>query len=412
MRVAVIGGGAAGFAAAIAAAERGARVTVLERNAKPLKKLGVTGNGRGNILNAGEPVYYGDPAFARAVLGRMNYQKLEQFFRELGVPLRAEDEGRMYPASLQASAVQDALLLRAGQLKIDVRCSALVERVEPQQGQFTVYGLQRGPEEAKTPTEEPFSLTADRVIVACGGAAAPAHGTDGSAYHLLTRLGHQCTPVRPALCALNVPKKRILGLQGQRARAALCLTDGRGNAVHGSRGEVLFAQDAVSGIAAMQLARFAQEGMELRLDLCDELNVGEDVLSFVRFLAARRAQLPVAHLFAGALAKPVSRFILREAGVQDIQIPIGMVGEAQLRRVADTLRGVRLPVTGTRGFEYAQVTAGGLETDGFSPETLESRWIPGLYAAGEMLNVDGECGGFNLMFAFAGGRLAGEAAGA
>ena len=111
MQIAIIGGGAAGFAAAVAAAETGALVTVLERNQKPLKKLGVAGNGRGNILNAGEPAYYGDAAFALSALRRVGYRELTAFFKSLGVPLRQESEGRVYPASLQASAVQDALLL-------------------------------------------------------------------------------------------------------------------------------------------------------------------------------------------------------------------------------------------------------------------------------------------------------------
>jgi predicted Rossmann fold flavoprotein len=412
MQFAIIGGGAAGFAAAIAAAEKGARVTVLERGKKPLKKLGVAGNGRGNILNAGEPAYYGDAAFALAVLRRFGFPELKKFFSSLGAPLREEGGGWVYPASLQASAVQDALLLRAAQLGVEIRCLARVESVARKQGGFLLCGSQgHMTEDNKLPKEEPFALRADKVLVACGGAAAPAHGTDGSAYGLLTAFGHRRTELFPALCALNVPKKRIQGLSGQRVRAGLSLMDAQGNVMHRSRGEALFAEDAVSGIAAMQLARFWHEGAELILDLRDELNMELDVLPFVQSLAAMRRDRPVSDLLTGAFAGPVSRWILREAGVRDIQSPIEAADPRILRAVADTIQGVRLPVVGTRGFAFAQVTAGGVETEDFDPATMESRLIPGLYAAGEILNVDGDCGGFNLMFAFAGGLLAGTEVG-
>ncbi len=401
MHIAIIGGGAAGFAAAIAAAGGGARVTVLERNGKPLKKLGVTGNGRGNIFNVGEPAYYGDTAFAKAVLERVNTAALRRFFADLGVPLRQEGEGRVYPAALQASAVQEALRLRAAQLGIAVLCAVRIEHIVREPAGFTLRGRQ---------AEEPFALAADRVIVACGGAAAPAHGTDGTAYELLTALGHTCTPLYPALCALKVPKKRIQGLAGQRVRAALTLTDAQGRPVHRTHGEALFGDDAVSGIASMQLARFVRSGMELQVDLRDELNIGTEVLPFVRSLAAMRPGQPAVDLLTGAFARPVSRWILREAEIKDLQTPIHALQAAQLCRLADTVADIRLPVLGTRGFDAAQVTAGGIETEEFDPETMESRLVLGLYAAGEILNVDGDCGGFNLMFAFASGSIAGERA--
>ena len=411
MRFAIIGGGAAGLAAAIAAAEQGASVTVLERGKKPLKKLGVAGNGRGNILNSGDPAYYGDTAFALAVLRRFGFPELKTFFARLGVPLREEGGGWVYPASLQASAVQDALLLRAAQLGVEIRCFARVDSVAREQGGFLLCGSQGHRTEANSPPkEEPFTLRADKVLVACGGAAAPAHGTDGSAYGLLTSLGHRRTELFPALCALNVPKQRIQGLAGQRVRAALTLTDAQGNALHRSRGEALFAEDAVSGIAAMQLARFWHEGATLILDLRDELNLEGEILPFVQSLAAMRLGRPVSDLLTGALAWPVARFLLREAGVRDLQTPIAAADSQLLAAVADTIRGVRIPVVGTRGFKFAQVTAGGVETEGFDSATMESRFVPGLFAAGEILNVDGDCGGFNLMFAFASGLAAGTAA--
>lgn len=410
MRIAVIGGGAAGFAAAIAAAEGGAGVTVLERGGKPLKKLGVTGNGRANLMNAGEPIYFGDTAFALAVLKRRGLAELTRFFASLGVPLREEGEGRVYPASFQASAVQEALLLRAGQLGIIIRSLAHADGIRREANSFTVTGREGSGDDPKHPVWKPLAFHADKVIVACGGAAYPAHGTDGTAYGLLTALGHRLTTLAPALCALNVSKKRLQGLKGQRVRARLWLEDEHGNEVRFSRGEALFAEDAVSGIAAMQLARFAGEKTTLCLDLRDELNADQPALPFVQALAAGRPGLPAAELLTGAFARPVGRFLLREAGVLDLSVPIASLSPRALRAVADTVECVRLPVLSTRGFDAAQVTAGGIETRDFSPQTMESRLVPGLYAAGEILDVDGDCGGFNLMFAFASGLLAGNAA--
>ncbi|MBN1776582.1 MAG: aminoacetone oxidase family FAD-binding enzyme [Clostridiales bacterium] len=411
MRITVIGGGAAGMAAAITSAEAGAAVTVLERNAKPLKKLGVTGNGRGNLFNTGEPAYFGDAAFALAALARCGISELAKFFASLGVPLREEGEGRVYPASLQASAVQDALMLRANQLAIDIRCRMRADNITREQDEYLISGRQGIGDDPRHPGEEPFSLHTDKVVVACGGAAYPAHGTDGTAYGLLTAFGHRQTALAPALCALTVPQKRLRGLSGQRVRVKLWLEDAQGNPVHGSRGEALFADDAVSGIAAMQLARFVKEGMTLCLDLRDELNSEQSALPFVQSLAASRPEQPAAELLAGAFSRPAARWILREAGVKDLSAPISALGPAALRAVAGTVECVRLPVLGTRGFAFAQVTAGGIETKDFDPETMESRLSPGLYAAGEILDVDGDCGGFNLMFAFASGLIAGTEAG-
>jgi len=410
MRVTVIGGGAAGVLAAIAAAEAGAEVAVLERNNKALKKLGVTGNGRGNLLNAGNPAYYGDAAFALAALKRCGYPELTKFFASLGVPLREEGEGRVYPASLQASAVRDAFMLRAGQLSIGIRCRMRAESIARENGGYLISGMQGIGDDPKHPEEEPFTLDTDKVIVACGGAAYPAHGTDGTAYGLLTAFGHRLTGIAPALCALTVPGKRIQGLGGQRIRAKLSLTGAQGNTVHQSRGEALFAENAVSGIAAMRLARFAKAGMTLCLDLRDELNTEGPVLPFVQSLAAARSKQPAAELLTGAFARPVARWILREAGVKNLSAPIPALGASALHAVAGTIECARLPVTGTRGFDAAQVTAGGIKTKDFNPETMESRLSPGLYAAGEILDVDGDCGGFNLMFAFSSGLIAGTAA--
>jgi len=436
MTTAIIGGGAAGVAAALAAAQQGQQVLVLERGAKPLKKLGVTGNGRANVLNSGSPAYYGDTAFAQAVLRHMDYPALVTFFQQLGVPLRTETEGRVYPAALLASVVVDALLLRAQQLGVIFQCGTKVERIQKTADGFAIHAMRAGEtvpaeqsgkrakKETKPATDaaaKPVLLHAQRVIIACGGAAAPAHGTDGSGYALLTAFGHTCTPLKPALCALLTDKRRIAGLSGQRVRARLTLSAGNGQRLHATEGEALFGDDAISGIAAMQLARFVADGARLTLDLRPAVCWGDfapgaaadvpdsSVLSQVAALAAMRGQCSAATLLTGAFPTPVARFLCREAGIPALAAPIHTLPKTALANLADAICGVRLPITGTRGFAHAQVTAGGITAAEFDPATLESKLCKGLYAAGEVLDVDGDCGGFNLMFAFASGLSAGRA---
>ena len=406
MRTIIIGGGAAGYAAAIAAAEKGDRVTVVERGRRTLKKLGVTGNGRGNLLNAGQPQYHGDEAFALEVLRHMPFEQIAAFLGRCGVALTEEDEGRMYPSSYLAASAVDALRLRAEKLGVEIRPDTYVTRIEKG---FAVHAartryapdttLKSGRvKSGEKLGEEPVILRADRVIVTVGGAASPMHGTDGSSYRLLTDHGHRLTALHPALCAILTEKQPLEGLSGQRVRAKLVLDDR-----YESRGEALFADDGVSGIAAMQLSRFANAGGTLTLDLREAV-MGKDMHRNVESWLAGRPGDTASEWLVGAASPALASALLRRAHIR----PQTPVRQADVRALADVICHYSLKVTGTRGFEQAQVTAGGIDPADFDPATLQSRLVPGLYAAGEVLDVDGACGGFNLMFAFASGLLAGK----
>lgn len=406
MHVIIVGGGAAGMAAAIAAAGKGHRVTVVERNRRVLKKLGVTGNGRGNLLNRGKGQYFGDAAFAQQVMQRMPYERVAAFWEDAGVPLVHEAEGRMYPCSYLASSAVEALRWKADALHVQILPCTRVTSIRRTDGSFalqavrTVFApdtvLKSGRVKPGAATgEEAVQLLGDRVIVTVGGAAAPMHGTDGSAYGLLTDFGHRMTPVRPALCALVTPEKAVEGLSGQRVRARLRLCDAQGRLLGQSEGEALFAQDGVSGIAAMQLSRFAFEGCVLHMDLRLAVT-GSQETDVAAWLAHRAQTRDRQTLLTGAVSPALGDALWRRSG-------------ASLDRLAQSIAGFTVPVTGVRGFDSAQVTAGGICPAQFDPSTMQSRLVPGLYAAGEVLDVDGACGGFNLMFAVATGLLAGEA---
>ncbi|MBR2925509.1 MAG: NAD(P)/FAD-dependent oxidoreductase [Clostridia bacterium] len=428
MEILIIGCGAAGAAAAIAAAQAGHRVTVIDRNRKPLKKLGVTGNGRGNLLNLSDLRYYGDTAFAHQVLEAMPPKEVAVFLEDCGITLAEEDEGRVYPAANLASVAVDGLLHRMERLGVELLPCALAECIQPGKNGFSVLVTitEYAPDQVKANgkvkkgeavAQRQLTLKADRVIVAAGGAAAPAHGTDGTAYGLLTALGHTLRPVKPALCALLTDAKPLKGLSGKRVRAGLALRAADGCLLHESNGEALFAEDGVSGIAAMQLARFVQPGCTLHMDLRYSL-MGSENTDAAAWLRKRRQRLceqrtagtgsepvSVAELFTGCAHPALQAAIERMAGLSSKE----PASDAAIQQLAKAIEDFALPVTGTRDFDQAQVTAGGMDTAQFDPQTMESRLVPGLYAAGEMLDVDGDCGGYNLMFAFAGGLLAGRA---
>lgn len=408
--VLVIGGGVAGLFAALAAAVQGQTVAVLERGRRPLKKLGVTGNGRGNLMNLRDLEYYGDEAFARQVFHHLPPVAVARLWESLGVPL-VQEEGRMYPSSLLASSAVEALMLRAEQLPIAFHTAFQAKRILKTADGFRVEGLHTlyAPDtlrkSGKTRPgaamgEEPMSFEGKRVIVAVGGAASPMHLTDGSAYGLLTDFGHRLVPPRPALCALTTETGPIAGLEGQRARARLALLDEAGEILAQSQGEILFAADGVSGIAAMQLARFAKPGCTLRMNLSPavtgKLLSRSEAEEWLRLRMQSRSGLPVSQLLVGATTPALSRALLNAC-----------LGRVSAESLSHALCEFSLRVLGTRGFEAAQVTAGGIAPADFDPSTMESRLCPGLHAAGEVLDVDGACGGYNLMFAAASGYLAG-----
>ncbi len=421
MKVIVIGCGAAGAAAAIAATQAGHRVTVLDRNRKPLKKLGVTGNGRGNLLNRGELRYYGDSDFALRVLEHMPRPAVEEFLQNVGVSLTEEDEGRVYPACYQASAAVDALLAQMDALGVERRQNVRVTAIRQEDGGFrlegveSVYGEEKSKKNGKVKKgglleERPVCFRADRVIAAFGGAAAPAHGTDGTAYGLLTGLGHTLHTPRPALCPLvtaaPIPEK----LAGQRVRAKLTLLDGAGKLLDQRRGELLFTSDGVSGIAAMQLARSVRPGCVLSIDLTEALTgaADTDLGAWIQERLIKLAGRSASQFFTGAAVPALADEIFRQAQLSQGGVRVSEWSALEVRTLGLAIRDFRLVLSGVRGFEAAQVTAGGISASEFDPATMESRLIPGLYAAGELLDADGDCGGYNLLFAFATGLLAGQ----
>lgn len=394
--VIIIGGGAAGLTAALSASKQGANVAVLEAAPRIGRKILASGNGRCNLANLGEMRYNGDKALAEAVLENCPVEKVLRFFHSLGLMTVEEAGGRVYPACGQAAAVLDVLRLTLERQGVRVVCEAPVTKLEKTKMGFRL-STPEGTFEARS------------VVATFGGMAGGKLGHDGGAYQLLTAFGHTLVPPRPALTALITEKKAVKGLSGLRLPARLTLCDGT-KPVEAAQGEALFTDYGVSGVCAMQLSRAAGELLNkgkqptLYLDfssmlgltprIYDRVAAGDpfvNVLLLLSCLKERQHNLPKEALLTGLAPRLLA----------------DRIKGLPLTEMAKALAAFPAKVIGVRSMENAQVTAGGIRGSEFDPQTLQSKKCPGLFAAGEALDVDGDCGGYNLQFAFASGLIAG-----
>ena len=395
--LAVIGGGASGLAAAVTAAEIGEKVFLLEAGPALGRKILASGNGRCNLMNSGKPVYYGDASFAEDVIRRCGVIELTRFWHHLGVCITEDETGRCYPVTFQAATVLNALKTGIRMAGAEVRLNS------PCKG---IRSLGKEGFQILTPDG---SFTVRRALIATGGAACRKLGGTGSGYQLLQDMGHTMMPIRPSLTPLTADPKSISGLAGIRYRCGLTLLDKDHLPLHRESGEVLFTDYGVSGICVMQCARFVT-GSDCRLELDLGRKVFRDRKSMeaeIRYRRERFRDLPPDMLLNGILPGKLSFAVMKQAGLPMRGESIGTLDDHVISRITDVFHAYQIPISGTKGLEDAQVTAGGILCDEFRSANMESRIIPGIHASGEVLNSDGDCGGFNLMFAFASGILAG-----
>lgn len=398
MNVIIIGGGASGLMAAITAARNGHAVTLLERQARVGRKLLSTGNGRCNLtnLNMGLPYYHGQsPDFICPALSALDLNATLQFFRQLGLLTVSESNGRVYPYSDQAGSVVDILRFAADAAGVVTRTGFEVTELKKTKRGFSVLS-------------DGETLSADRVIVCCGGMAGGKLGGTRSGYMLLQSLGHSVTKLYPALVQIKTDNTYVKALKGIRANADLRLCRGQ-ETIAASRGETQFTDFGVSGPAAFEISRAAatEKGpLTLRIDLLPQMESG-DIVTLLHQRIDAMPELTMENLLAGVLHNRLGRTILRCAGFS-LTDSITPLSHSDLLKIANTAKGFTLPVIGVLGFDGAQITVGGVRTSEFDAATLQSRLIPGLYAAGEVLDIDGDCGGYNLQWAWSSGYLAGQ----
>ncbi len=400
MVIGIIGGGASGMAAALAASENAdAQIILMERQARLGRKLQATGNGRCNLTNlhAAHGGYHGDEAsFADFALAQFPPEAALSWFRSLGLFTVAEASGRVYPYSDQANSVVDILRFALEQENITVKLGFEAEKVKKTAAGFRI--------EAKEETVE-----CDKLIIACGGLAGTKLGGTMSGYKLLRSFGHKCTKLRPALVQLKTGWNGVGGLKGVRANchAVICHN---GEPFSESTGELQFTEYGLSGPVMFEISRDVCQGpgeWSCRLDFLPQW---EESALTEELLRRKNTQLPSSELLTGILHNRLGRVLTQTAGVS-INRKIAELSDYDLRLVAKTVKAFEVSLTEPMGMDSAQVTAGGIVTKEFNEKTMESRLMPGLYACGEVLDIDGDCGGYNLQWAWSSGFLAGSHAG-
>ena len=398
MTIGIIGGGASGMAAALAAAEDlRNRVVLFERQARVGRKLQATGNGRCNLTNlhALERGYHGeDKSFATCALTQYDPEDTLAWFENMGLLTVAEDSGRVYPYSDQANSVVDVLRFALERENIQVICGCEVTKARKTGDGFAV-----------TAGEETYLC--DKLIVACGGLAGTKLGGSMAGYKLLAKFGHRSTKLRPALVQVKCGWSGVAALKGVRANCRVTvLHDGTETAQ--SEGELQFTEYGLSGPVIFEVSRDVCTGGQwsCRLDFLPQLT--EAALADL-LRRRKQTQLAVEELLTGILHNRLGRVLTRSAGVRNGNISDMTDGE--IDAVCRTVKSFEVELTAPLGMDSAQVTAGGVRTEEFEPGTMESKIVPGLYACGEVLDIDGDCGGYNLQWAWSSGRLAGLSAG-
>ncbi|MCR5088995.1 MAG: NAD(P)/FAD-dependent oxidoreductase [Oscillospiraceae bacterium] len=395
--VAIVGGGASGMMAALSASRKpGRKVLLLERQQRIGRKLLSTGNGRCNLSNrnAAPGAYYGsEDGFSAPALASFSPEDTLTFFSELGLLTVTEASGRVYPLSDSSNSVLDVLRFALDRAGVELICSCPVQEIRRRSG-FEL-------------CTETGSFLSDAVILACGGAAGSKVGGVTDGYRLARSLGHRRTSLHPSLTRILTDSNYPRSLKGIRVQAELRLTR-NDQLIAVSRGEVQFTENGVSGPAGFDLSRavsFSGDHLMLHLGLLPMTR--EEILNLLLQRCRVFPDLDASELFTGMLHNRLGRVLVKASSISASE-KLSSLPDSVLRTAAACCTDFCLPVRGVEGFEAAQVTAGGLDCSDFDPDTMQSRLVPGLFACGELLDVDGPCGGYNLQWAWASGMLAGR----
>lgn len=384
------------MAAALTAAQNSDHLVLLfERQARLGRKLQATGNGRCNLSNihAGVGGYHGQqPDFVKPAMSRFDPEETLQWFRSMGLFTVSEPSGRVYPYSDQANSVVDVLRFALEKPNIRVNTGAEIGKIRKEGNGFSVDGEY-----------------CDRLIVACGGLAGSKLGGTMSGYQLLRSMGHRMTKLRPALVQLKSSWSAVAALKGVRANChAAIYHDG---SLHSqSTGEIQFTEYGISGPVIFEISRDACQGAGswvCQLDLLPEIS--EETL-YAELRRRNGTALPTQELLTGILHNRLGRVVSKAAGLS-LNGAAANLTQQELQAVCTAVKSLEVPLTEPMGMDSAQVTAGGILTEDFDPCTMESKLVPGLYACGEVLDIDGDCGGYNLQWAWSSGRCAGYHAG-
>lgn len=398
-RIAIIGGGASGMMAAITASGQGAQVTIYEAKERLGKKLLATGNGKCNYTNLvqEDSCYRGEnAAFSKAAREQFPVEKTLEFFKSIGIEPKIRN-GYVYPNSEQAASVADALAMEVRAKKVRV-ISEQVYSVKGYDGQFLV-------------KSEQGQAEFDKVILCCGSPAGMKNPKDFAGYGLAERFGHRITTLIPALVQLRCKEKWLKTVSGVRTEGIVTVLE-NGKQIAEEKGELLFAEYGLSGIPVFQISRFAGAALErgskvsCKVDVLPGYSLEElEELLKVRFetLKNRTAE----EMLTGLLNHKLNYILLKELNIDPTADSKKAFCPENLKKLAALYKGIICQVTELNPFANAQVCAGGVDTAEIDENTMESKLVPGLYFAGELVDVDGTCGGYNLQWAWSSGYVAG-----
>ena len=397
--IAVIGGGASGLMAAITAKKSGKEVIILERKDRILKKVLITGNGRCNITNVNANIsnYFGkNISSVENILNRFTPQDTMDFFNGLGIVCNEENRGKVYPLSGQASSVVDALRFEAEKLGIKIETEFYVRKIEKDGFKFKIY------------SEDRKKIEAGRVILAAGGQSYPELGSNGSGFELAKELGHSVTKLSPSIVQLKTEKNQVKGLQGIKTDVAVTAY-GDNKKICTYDGELLFTDYGISGNVVFNISFVMPlyKNVEFEIDFMEKFDYNE-LYEMLKERKKIMSHLTMENYFNGMINKKLGQFLSKVSGIEKLSKPVKDLNDSDIRKLCTVLKKYRVKILETTGFKNAQVTAGGVSLDEVNTETLESKIVKGLYFSGEVLDVYGECGGFNLQWAWASGYIAGE----
>ena len=394
----IIGAGASGMMCAIAAKKTKPhmRVAIIEKNDRVGKKLLATGNGRCNLTNLhiDATKYLGSFCNqTKSIFARYNCAFLREYFQKLGLLTYADDAGRVYPLSKQASSVLDVLRFGCERSGVEIFCEETICSLKKRGEGFAV----------KTTKQDFYSV---KLVIACGSKASPKLGGSASGIDWLKNFGHTTVPFSPALCPLAVKSDILRSLKGLRANGRVSLLRGT-QTVKTEVGEIQFADGALSGICVFNLSLYAKQDDELAMDLFD--NISEKELYYILkrnkvLFSSQTAD----NILTGALQKRLAQAILKTCGIREFSRPCDTLTDSELKAIAKQSKNMRFEITGKAGFEQAQCASGGVSGIEIDEKTMQSKRIRNLFVCGEAIDICGECGGFNLHFAFVSGMIAGE----
>ena len=394
VKVAVIGGGASGLACAITCGERFGKnsTVIIERQARVGKKLLATGNGRCNITNrnATPEHYHGDEMIIKSVLNSFSPKDCEKFFAKMGVLFRDEDDGRVYPYSNQASTVLDGMRMYCAKLGVLEVCDFEILQIRKHDNFFSVIS-------------QNVVFQAENIVFATGSKASPSLGSNDSGYKLFQNFGIVPTSLKPALCPV-LTKEKYKNLKGVRSKGIVTLFDG-GKKIISREGEIQFTDYGISGICVFEISRFISEcrNPKISIDLMKEYS--ENHLCDYLF-KCRKIFTNTGDILTGALNKKLAQIIVQTCGFS--QKTCRELSESDIKKIAHTVKNFTFTPLKSDDYSYAQVCAGGVTSKYIDIDTLVSKTVKNLYICGELLDVDGDCGGYNLHFAFGSGIIVGK----